>query len=106
MRFESYGIHTRLHYLIKRAGGIDKKLRREWLKNKYGFDDETVDLVLMYNIEKLLEENTIEEIKQLIIEKNAREKQRRENAVRTLSNMLNALCCNSDMLYLGNYFHL
>lgn len=47
MRFESYGIHTRLHYLIKRAGGIDKNLRRKWLKNKYGFDDETVDLVLM-----------------------------------------------------------
>jgi hypothetical protein len=104
MKFITFGIHTRLHYLIKRNGGLDKEVRRKWFETKFGFDKETIDLVLMYNVEDSLKENTIEEIKQLIIKKNSNDSFKSTRALRNLTSTLNLLCCNSNMLDLGNYF--
>lgn len=104
MKFISYGIHTRLHYVIKKANGIDKVIRREWLKNKYGFDAETLDLVLMYDIENLIKEKDIEEIKSLILEKKSSDRLKSKRAMRNLTSMLTTLCCNSNMFHPGSYF--
>ena len=69
MIYKTYGIHTRLHYTVNRAGGIDKVIRRKMFKDRYKFDDKTLDIVLMYDIDEWLKTNTIEEIKQSILDK-------------------------------------
>ena len=102
MKYVTYGIHNRLHYLIKGTGGLDKESRRKYLKNKYGFDAETINLILMYDVEHLLKEHTISEIKYYIEQKNDNSKILRERAVNNLKYLLTDLCCASDMLRLGN----
>lgn len=97
MKFITYGIHTRLHYLIKRVGGINKAARRDYLKATYGFDDETIDTVLMYNIEKLLKETTIEEVKRLIIEKKSADRAESDSALNTIKSLMTALCMDTNM---------
>lgn len=97
MKFITYGIHTRLHYLIKRVGGINKVARRDYLKTTYGFDDETVDIVLMYNIEKLLKDTTIEEVKILIKEKKSKDRAESERALKTINSLMTTLCMNTNM---------
>ena len=105
MKCITYGIHTRLYYIIKRTGGLNKEMRKEYLKNKFGFDDETVDLVLMYDIEHLLIKNTIEEIKYYINQKNIYNKKQIEYNFNGLSNILKNIYCNSDMLHLFSYYY-
>ena len=81
MYFESYGIHTRLHYLIKRIGGIDYELRKKYLKERYLFDDEIIDLIYKYeNVEELLDEKkySIEKIKELIKKQELEEDKKRK----------------------------
>jgi len=107
MKFISNGIHSRLYYVLRKAGGIDKVVRRDWFKTKFGFDDETIDIVLMYDIEKLLTENTIEEIKDYISRKNKNEKLKSEKSFREflqITNTINRMCCNSNMFQLGDRF--
>jgi len=104
MKYITYGIHTRLYYLVKHVGGIDIEVRREGLRVKYGFDDETLDIILMYDVEKLIKNNTIEEIKEMIIKKNSSKKLESERAMRDLTRLLTRLCCTSNMLRAGNYF--
>jgi len=104
MYFINYGIHTRLHYVVEKAGGIDKVVRRKMLKTKYGFDEETLDIVLMYNIEKLLDEHTIEEIKRLIIRKKTDDILKGGQALASLTYMLTRLCCKSDMFHLNTHY--
>lgn len=90
MRFESYGIHTRLHYLIKRIDGIDYELRKKYLKERYHFDDEIIDLIYKYvNVEEFLDEKkySIEEIKELINKQKLEEDKKKQ----LLSNLFSFL---------------
>jgi len=99
MGFVSYGIHTRLHYEIQRTGGLDKEIRRAWLEAEYGLDKESLDLVLMYNVEDRLKDSTLEELKQLIINQKSNEKSKSAYAMRSLTGMLTSLCYDSNMLF-------
>ena len=99
MMFIKYGIHTRLYYLIKGSGGLDREARRNYLTAKYGFDEETISMILMYDVEHLLTKNNIDELKSLIIQKNKDKKLKTEGAMANLLTMISNLCCNSNMFY-------
>ena len=99
MIYKTYGIHTRLHYVIKSAGVIDKVIRRKMFKDKYNFDDETLDIVLMYDIDEWLKTNTIEQIKQSILDKKSRDRIEGRKALRNLTSMMTILGGKY-----GNYF--
>ena len=99
MIYKTYGIHTRLHYIVNHAGGIDKAVRRKMFKDKYNFDDETLDIVLMYDIDNLLLSYTIEEIKRSILDKQSRDSIKGKNALRNLTGM--TMMLNGDY---DNYF--
>ena len=101
MKFTSYGVHTRLQYLINRVGGIDVAIRRKWFEDKYGFDKETIDLVLMYDIEYLLTKNTIDEIKQSVEQINRNNGLKKLQHEKKLKCMLTTLCCMRNMLRPG-----
>ena len=102
MKFVKYGIHTRLYYLIKGSGGLDREARRNYLSAKYGFDEETISIILMYDVEHLLTKNTIDELRSLIIQKNKDKELKSKKTMAnllTMNYMISNLCCNSNMFY-------
>ena len=85
------GIHTRLFYLIKQTGGLDRKKRVKYLREKYGLSDEEIDKVYYYNIESYLVDRTLDEALQEIHKdiKN-KEEQAQEECIR-LGRLFSAL---------------
>ncbi|WP_275372582.1 hypothetical protein [Clostridium tertium] len=88
MKFITHGIHTRLHYIIKSAGGINKEIRKQYLIQTYDIDEETADIVLMYPFEKLIETHTVIEIVDMI---KLHEEYKKKQSIRKLNDVISAL---------------
>lgn len=56
---ETFGIHTRLHYIIKKSGGLDWNKRKDYLRRKYGFTEDVANRVYRYPIESMLKKYTL-----------------------------------------------
>lgn len=102
-RYSTYGIHTRLKYVIKRANGIDKTIRREYLRNTYNLDDETLDLALMYDVEGMLKTMSVAEMKQFILDYKARKSRKAQDTLVEFGQMLNIVANHCGT---SKYFNL
>ena len=98
MRYVSHGIHSRLYYVVEHSGGLNKVIRRAWLAKEFRLNDEALDIVLMYNVEEILNEITIEElIERVRIVNHNRELEGRDS-LKLLNRMYTMLACNTNML--------
>ncbi|VYU44653.1 hypothetical protein [Clostridium paraputrificum] len=57
---ETFGIHTRLCYLIKRSNGLDWVKRKQYLMKKFEFTEDVVNKVYRYPIESMLQKYNLE----------------------------------------------
>lgn len=60
MKFITYGVHTRLHYLLERINGINEEMRINYLHDLYKIDKEILGRIYLYDIENLVVSNTVE----------------------------------------------
>lgn len=96
MKFITYGIHTRLHYLIKKTGGIDKNIRKKYIKEKYNYTDKTIELIINHNFEEWLKDFTIEEITTYLINEKEIDRKKAKSILNDLSRMV--------YMFKGKYF--
>lgn len=79
---ETFGIHTRVHYIIKKSGGLDWNKRKDYLKRKYRFTEDVVNRVYRYPIESMLEKFTLDDCLDRI---NKYEKRKEQRDIETLA---------------------
>lgn len=82
---ETFGIHTRLHYTIKKSGGLDWNKRKDYLRRKYGFTEDVANRVYRYPIESMLEKFTLDDCLERIDRYEKRKEQRDTETLTLLS---------------------
>lgn len=88
-KFKSRGIHTRLHALVERAGGIDRDARIDYLRDKYNLSVQEAMVVWEYDYEVLVQHYGKKEALDKIVEHKERKKEDGEKALRNLAMLWN-----------------
>lgn len=99
MKFITYGIHTRLHYLLKRINGIDEKMRINYLHELYEILKDVLDRIVLYDIENLVKSHTVDEVVSMLESEVRRKSTTLDGTLMDYVNILNRECYKS----FGNY---
>ena len=91
MSWESFGLHTRLHYVIKSSGGLNRGMRIAYLATTYSISTEQAELLVTCPVEELIKTRTKEEIIDLAISDKQMKEEEAQKSLANLNRMANHL---------------